>query len=169
MTSTKLEGDVPERGYRFLAREVRRAQAFQRQEVEAALVRYFDLAGKAATSGDWNAWADLFTEDAVYVEHAYGIFRGREAIRNWVTTVTGAAPTELRMSAEWHVIDNDLCIVYASNWKPAPDGGTPYQFNAVAILCYAGEGKWCYEEDLYNAVEAKQVMESHASARAEAE
>ena len=164
MSSTSFAAEVPERGYEFRASEVRRRQSFPRAEVEAALARYFVLADEAAKTGDWHAWADLFTDDAIYIEHAFGILRGREGIRDWVTAVTGAAPSDLRMTDEWHVIDNDLCIVYASNWRSAPDGGDPYRFNAVAILCYAGDGRWCYEEDLYNALEAKQVMQAHAAA-----
>ncbi|WP_162527111.1 nuclear transport factor 2 family protein [Sphingomonas solaris] len=168
MNTPAFTAETSERGYRFLAAEVRRPQQFPREEVEAALARYFALAGEAAETGDWNAWADLFTEDAVYIEHAFGILRGREGIRAWVTAVTGAKPTDLRMTDEWHVIDNDLCIVYASNWRADPAGGDPYQFNAVAMLCYAGNGQWCYEEDVYNALEAQQVMQAHAAAKSAA-
>ena len=156
---------APERGFKFLAAEVRRAQRFPRGEVEAALQNYFLLAADAAKTGDWNAWADRFTEDAIYTEHSFGTFRGRAAIRNWVMTTTGGKPTDLRMTGEWHVIDNDLCVVYASNWRPAPDGGEPYGFNAVAILCYAGDGQWCYEEDIYNEAEAKSVTQALAAAK----
>ena len=31
-----------------------------------------------ADSGEWAGFADHFTEDAEYVEHAFGTFRGRE-------------------------------------------------------------------------------------------
>ncbi len=163
MSSASFTAEQAERGLVFLGGEVRRKQSFPREEVEAALETYFDVAGKSALSGDWNAWADLFTEDAIYVEHAYGIMRGCEGIREWVTAVTGSTPTDLQMINEWHIIDNDLCVVYASNLRPAPDGGVPFQFNAVAVLCYAGNGKWCYEEDLYNATEAERVMTAHAA------
>ena len=147
-----------------MAGAVRRKRSFPRQEVEAALQRYFTLANAAAVSGDWNAWADIFTEDALYVEHDFGVFRGRQGIRDWVTTVTQGKPTDLRMDDGWHVIDNDLCVVYAPNWRPAPDGGARYVFNAVAILCYAGDGQWCYEEDIYNSGEAARVGQALAAA-----
>ena len=52
-------------------------------------------------------WADLFTEDAEYIEHLYGTFRGRESIRTWITT-TMAEPLNNEMTAfpaEWWVID----------------------------------------------------------------
>lgn len=165
MDSPTFQAEQAERGYTFLAESVRRRQTFPRQEVEAALQRYFAVAEASSASGDWNAWADLFTEDAIYIEHAYGIMRGREEVRAWVISATGAQPSDLHVTDEWHMIDNDLCVVYASNWKAAPDGGQPFGFNAVAILCYAGDGTWCYEEDLYNAVEAGAVLKAHAAAR----
>lgn len=168
MPSANYIAEQRERGLVFLAEEVRRKQSFPRAEVEAALEKYFVLASQAALTGDWNPWADQFTEDAIYIEHSYGILRGQESVRAWVTDVTGATPTDLEMVDEWHVIDNDLCVVYASNRHPAPDGGEPFQFNAVAILCYAGDGKWCYEEDIYNAVEAEQVMKTFAAAKGNA-
>jgi ketosteroid isomerase-like protein len=165
MSSGSFKAEQAERGLTFLAADVRRKQVFPREEVEAALKNYFDVAGRSALSGEWDAWADLFTEDVIYVEHAYGILRGREGIREWVNAVNGSTPTDLQMIDEWHIIDNDLCVVYASNLRPAPDGGAPFQFSATAVLCYAGDGKWCYEEDLYNASEAERVMTAHAVTR----
>ena len=42
---------------------------FSRAEIEDAFQNFQQTALAAGTSGDWNAWADLFTEDATYVEH----------------------------------------------------------------------------------------------------
>ena len=53
------------------------AQHFARKEVEEAY-QHFIATGD---SGDWNAWADLHSEDGVWVEHHLGTFEGREAIR----------------------------------------------------------------------------------------
>ena len=57
------------------------------------------MALAAGTSGDWNDWADLFTEDATYVEHGFGTFGGREAIRRWITE-TMAANAEMKIAIE---------------------------------------------------------------------
>ena len=48
-----------------------------RAELEDAFAAYQRTALQAGTTGDWNGWADLFTEDATYVEHHYGTFGGR--------------------------------------------------------------------------------------------
>lgn len=161
MQIPNFEAETPERGYTCLVDSVRRPRTFPRAEVEAAIERYFELANIATKTGDWNAWADLFTEDAIYVEHAFGIVRGREGIRAWVAAATGSRPSELKIVCGRYVIENDLCFVYTPNQKPASDGGRPFQFNAISIFCYAGDGKWCYEEDVYNPLEAKRVREGY--------
>ena len=161
-------GVVPERGYSFLGNEVRRPGPFPREEVVAALARYFELAKHGTTTGDWNPWADLFTEDAIYVEHSMGVMRGREAIRKWVSTATGSKPMATIVAPDWYLIENDLVVVYTLNQRPAPDGGDPYQFIGISPFCYAGNGMWCYEEDVTNPNEivrtAKLWMEAMAVA-----
>jgi ketosteroid isomerase-like protein len=39
--------------------------------------KYFEY----ASAGNWNAWCDLFTEDAVYDEQLAGRIQGRETLR----------------------------------------------------------------------------------------
>ena len=65
-----------------------------RDELERAFTAYQERGALAGRTGDWSQWADQFTEDAVYIEHLYGRFEGREAIRGWITThpVVGADP-----------------------------------------------------------------------------
>ena len=53
---------------------------FSRQELEQALEIYNEKRDRSSRTGDWSIWASLFTEDADYVEHAYGEFKGRAAI-----------------------------------------------------------------------------------------
>src|SRR5207244_3503162 len=50
--------------------------AFRREELEDAFRIYWRT---GAVGEDWNAWADLFTEDCTYFEHWYGLMHGREA------------------------------------------------------------------------------------------
>ena len=54
---------------------------FTRDELEEAFAAYQRASATAGATGDWSAWADIFTEDATYVEHHYGRMEGREAIR----------------------------------------------------------------------------------------
>jgi len=51
-----------------------------REQLQEAHDHYCGVAAEAARSGNWRPWADQFTEDAVYLEHHFGKFEGREAI-----------------------------------------------------------------------------------------
>ena len=72
-----------------------------RAEIEEALDNYKEIALESGTSGDWNAWADLFTEDAVYVEHLFGTLGGREAIRRWITKTMSQFPNDQMQYYPW--------------------------------------------------------------------
>ena len=53
---------------------------YPREEIEAAFRHHRHL----NDTQQWDAYADLFTDDGIYVEHEMGTFRGREAIRAWI-------------------------------------------------------------------------------------
>ena len=57
---------------------------FTRAELEEAFRTYWRA---GAVGEDWDAWADLFTEDCRYFEHFYGPMRGRETVRAWIKPV----------------------------------------------------------------------------------
>jgi ketosteroid isomerase-like protein len=162
---TSYHAETPERGFTFLGDEVRRKKQFPREEVEAALRGYQEVAAKAVATGDWNAFADQFTEDAIYVEHHFGVLRGQDEIRSWIVSVMEGQALDLVYPVLWHLIDNDIVFIYCPNRYDAPDGGAPFQFVCGTMLCYAGDGRWCYEEDLYNLNEAIRVGELYAVAK----
>lgn len=125
-----------------------------RSEVEEAYVQFVAV----GDSGDWNAWADLHSEDCVWVERHLGVFEGREAIRKAIVDVMIPVPMML-FPVEWHVIDGDRVVYYPWQIMPDPKGGDDdYRFGCVTILEYAGNGLWSRQEDLYNPIEAQKVM-----------
>ena len=127
---------------------------FPRDEVDAEFQRYLARGG----ADDWSAWADQFTEDAHYVEHAMGTFDGREAIRAWITE-TMAAVSGMSFPVDWYVIDGNRVISYVWNvFDPLPGMAGEYKFAVVSILHYAGDGQWSYQEDVYNEKEAEVVL-----------
>src|SRR5690349_19102316 len=91
---------------------------FTRAELEEAFAGYQRTSLKAGTSADWNLFADQFTEDATYVEHVYGTFGGREAIRKWITGTMAAFPGNAmpHFPIGWYIIDEDkgwiVCQVF---------------------------------------------------------
>ena len=127
---------------------------FSREEVQSEFEKYV----ARGTTGDWSAWADQFTEDADYVEHAMGTFHGREEIRKWITE-TMASVSGMSFPYDWHVIDGDRVVMYCWNiFDPLPGMTGEYKFAVVTILRYAGDGQWSYEEDVYNEKEAEAVL-----------
>ncbi len=133
---------------------------FTRDEVEAAW-RHFVAVGD---SGDWNAWADLHSEDGLWVEHHLGTFHGREAIRRAIVDVMAKAPP-MEFPVEWHVIDGPRVVYYPWQVFPPPEGSRDvFRFGCVTILEYAGDGLWSFQEDLYNPREAEEVVKRWAAA-----
>lgn len=127
---------------------------WSREELEDAFRRYLAAGERAAETGDWSAWADQFTDDVTYVEHNFGTFHGREAVRAWITDVMGRFPGNVMVAfpAEWHVVDEERGWIIAKLWNrmPDPGDGTFHQAYNITILHYAGDGTWSYEEDVYN-------------------
>ncbi|MDX1648721.1 MAG: nuclear transport factor 2 family protein, partial [Myxococcota bacterium] len=119
-------------------------------------------------TGDWSIWADCFTEDAHYVEHAYGELHGREAIRKWITEVMAPFP-RMTFPQDWWVLDeeNDAVVFQCQNAFPEPfdADGRPFQFPTWTRLVYGGDGLWKSEEDVYNpARDAPRVFKAWARA-----
>lgn len=127
---------------------------FSRDELDAAFQNYQDEVDRIAGSGDWARFADLFTEDATYREHAYGDFSGRDEIRRWIVRTMTAFPGNAmpHFPITWHVVDEErgrvICEVY--NEMDDPGDGQPHGASNLTILTYAGAGLWSREEDVYN-------------------
>ena len=133
---------------------------FSRSEVSDAY-HHFVAAGD---TGDWSAWADLHSEDGIWVEHHLGIFEGREAIRKAILDVMRPVPMMV-FPVEWHVIEGNRVVYYPWQVMPDPKGGDEvYRFGCVTILEYAGDGLWSRQEDLYNPNEAGEVMKRWVAA-----
>jgi SnoaL-like domain len=125
-----------------------------RSEIERAFVGYQETVAGIAESGDWAAFADMFTEDATYEEHAFGSFTGKDAIRAWVVDTMTAFPgnTMTSFPIAWHVVDEPTqrVVCEVRNLMPDPGDGSVHEASNITILTYAGEGLWSREEDVYN-------------------
>ena len=56
-----------------------------REEVEAAVARYVAVRERMDRGeGGWEEMADLFTDDATYIDPAWGLIRGNSAIREFM-------------------------------------------------------------------------------------
>lgn len=128
------------------------------QEVEREFQRYRERGNLAVATGDWHQWADQFTADARYHEHHYGRFRGQDEIRRWITSTMGPFP-DMYFPLDHHIIDGNRVVAVIPNCLPDPSGGDAvFRFDVHVILHYAGDGKWSYEEDVYNPAEAERTI-----------
>jgi len=126
---------------------------FSRAEVEEAVGHYTTVVEGCSASGDWRPFADLFTEDVVYTEHHYGVFHGREAVRDWIVAVMAPFP-HMRFPYDWIAYDedNDAVVLMIKNLldHPTDPNGEPFWFPNWSRLVYAGDGLFSSEEDIYN-------------------
>lgn len=125
---------------------------FTREELQGALSHYNSVVATCVESGDWTAFADLFTEDVVYTEHAYGVFTGREAVRSWIKEVMAPFPM-MRFPQDWVAYDEEsgAIVLGLRNVLPHPtDPAVEFGFPNWTRLVYAGDGLFSSEEDCYN-------------------
>ena len=125
-----------------------------RAELESAFTDFQATVAGIAASGDWERFANLFTEDAEYVEHAYGVFHGREEIRPWIvrTMTTFPGSEMVGFPVAWSVLDpaQGRVVCEIRNLMRDPGDGSVHEASNITILDYAGDGLWRREEDVYN-------------------
>ena len=116
-------------------------------------------AALAVETGDWDQWADQFTDDAHYREHHYGYFTSGAEIRAWIKSVMQPFPT-MEFPPSFALIDGNRVSTLIPNILPAPEGDDGYYgFDVNTILHYAGNGKWSFEEDVYSPAEAQDTVD----------
>jgi len=115
---------------------------------------YLEVANRCSAVQEWREWADLFTEDATYLEHCFGHFTGPQEIYAWIQPLMHQWPNS-EMTAfphDWCVFDVDRgwSICQVQNQMRDPGDGSLHQAANITILHYAEDGRITYEEDAYN-------------------
>lgn len=127
---------------------------WSREELEGAFQHYLTEVEKACADGDWNHFANLFAEDATYIEHAYGTFAGRAAIAAWIDETMHTFPGSemVGFPPSWYSVDEEKgwVICEIRNVMRDPGDGTVFEQANITILRYAGDNLWAGEEDAYN-------------------
>ena len=135
-----------------------------RQEIEDAFDTYKQSAAKGGATGDWNDWADRFTEDATYIEHLYGTMNGRETIREWITETMTTFPGNAMpvFPVDWHIVDEERgwIVCQIQNRMRDPGDGSVHQAYNFTLLKYAGDGLFSYEEDIYNPAKFQEMIKT---------
>jgi uncharacterized protein (TIGR02246 family) len=127
---------------------------YSASEISEAYAAFHSKVETFVATGDWSGYADLFTPDAVYIEHAMGTFRGREEIRAWAVQTMTAYPGRVMTGfpLTWQVVDpeSSRLICEVRNPMPDPGDGTMLEESNLTIMTYAGGGLFSCEEDVYN-------------------
>jgi ketosteroid isomerase-like protein len=126
-----------------------------RAEIQAVIDRYHELRRRIDDGLEpegFAALADFYTDDAVYVDGAWGRIVGKAAITHWLAhSMVGLG--DWKFPVEFTAIEGDDVVVKWTQIIPgARADGTPYTQSAYSRLRYAGDGKFSYEEDTYNMV-----------------
>jgi ketosteroid isomerase-like protein len=122
--------------------------AHDRAEIEATVERYVATRRKIdAGEGTWDDLAQYFTDDAVFIDPAWGRIEGLDEIRR---TAFGDAMVGLDWTfpVDFWAIDGDTVVI---KWREViPGKDRDYEQSGVSTLIYAGDGRFRYEEDLMN-------------------
>lgn len=137
--------------------------AHSRDEVQAFVDRYLDLRARIeAGQATWVDLAELFTDDAVYIDPAWGRIQGTDEIRSFlIESMRGLE--DWRFPVQLAAIEGDDVVI---TWRQVLPGqradGRPYEQTGVSLLRYAGDGKVSFEEDLLNMTHVLEDLdESH--------
>jgi len=121
------------------------------EEVSAALASYVSLRERiAAGEAMWTDLAELFTDDAVYIDPAWGRLQGKSKLLEFFDeSMRGLEGWEFPI--EFTAISGNTVVIKWTQQLPArKQDGSRYEQSGVSTLVYAGNGKFCYEEDLLN-------------------
>lgn len=107
----------------------------------------------------WSALADYFTEDAAYIDPAWGRIDGRESIREFFeASMAGLTGHGWSTPENWTLAQGARLV---SQWDQVlghREDGTPWMVPGLSILYYAGDGLFCYSHDMLNMTHIGQTM-----------
>ena len=125
----------------------------QTDELRVEYEHFSLVSDGCAASADYNAFADLFTEDCTYIEHVFGEMRGREAVRQWIVPLMKQYPNDqMTYTHDWVLFDDEKgrVIFCARTHMPDLGDGRDYSTTNWSMIDYAGNSLWSREEDIYN-------------------
>jgi hypothetical protein len=131
--------------------------AHPESEVRAAVEQYAHTRREIdAGRGTWRDLAQHFTDDAVFIDPAWGRVEGIDEMKATVFGDAMVGLEEWKFPIEFYAIDGDNVVI---KWTQVlPDAN--YKQSGVSTLIYSGDGKFSYEEDLLNMVHVLEDMKA---------
>ncbi|MGH7287657.1 MAG: nuclear transport factor 2 family protein [Myxococcota bacterium] len=128
-------------------------------EIQTCHERY--LAARARIEAGqlgWDALADFFTEDATFIDPAWGRVEGLANIRKFLVE-SMAGLEDWRFPHQWHVIEDARLVSHFFNRLPGRRAdGSFYEAPGVSIFEYAGDGRFRFEMDLLNMAHVNELI-----------
>jgi len=127
-------------------------------EVRAAYRRYVETRD-AIDRGekDWTALEAHFTDDAVFVDPAWGRVEGLPAIRRfWTESMAGLE--DWTFPETFTLVEGPRVVTGFTQRMGERPGGGFYECPGMSVLYYAGDGRFCYELDLMNMAQVNELL-----------
>jgi ketosteroid isomerase-like protein len=109
----------------------------------------------------WSQLADFFTEDAAYIDPAWGRVEGRASIRRFFEeSMTGLTGHGWSTPQNWAIAEGARLV---SQWDQVLGhraDGSPWLVPGLSILYYAGDGLFCYSHDMLNMTHIGETMKA---------
>ncbi len=139
MSSTDIETEALETYQRFVA---------TREEIDRS-------------EKPWSVLADFFTEDAAYIDPAWGRIDGRESIRAFfLESMAGLTGHGWSTPENWTMARGHRLVSQWDQILGHKDDGRPWIVPGLSILYYVGEGLFCYSHDMLNMTHIGQTMKA---------
>jgi ketosteroid isomerase-like protein len=109
----------------------------------------------------WRELADFFTEDAAYIDPAWGRIEGREAIRDFFEkSMAGLTGHGWSTPENWTMCEGNRLVSQWDQILGEKEDGTPWRVAGLSILYYAGDGRFCYSHDMLNMTHIGETMKA---------
>lgn len=123
------------------------------EDLTSALSRYLRYRREAdAGQRPWTDMVQLFTDDAVLIDPAWGRMEGIEAIERYLAeSMVGIEDWFTPVDAAF-VAGDEVILKYRQVLPGRRPDGRPYEQSGYSMLVYAGDGRFSYEENVLNMV-----------------
>ena len=121
-----------------------------REEIEVTVQRYRTMREEIdAGERPWGDLAEFFTDDAVYIDPAWGRLEGIDEMRRILLGDAMAGLESWTFPIDLVAIEGDTVVIKWRQVIPGTDG-REYVQSGCSTLLYAGDGRFRYCEDLMN-------------------
>lgn len=99
----------------------------------------------------WASLAEFFTDDAAYIDPAWGRIDGRDAIADFFErSMAGLTGHGWSTPEHWTMAEGPRLVSQWDQILGQREDGSPYFVAGLSILYYTANGLFCYSHDMLN-------------------